>query len=182
MNAKPTILISSIGNPEKLYLGTRHNVAHLLLKYLIEEHWKNHIFKSNEYYKSKKYENILLFKSNKTFMNLQGEIIKEKLDSLPPNTNVIIAHDDIQVKLGNFQFRIPETSSRGHNGLKSIDNYILNSYYKISIGIGKPKLQPVDQFVLNKFTNDELNTIITKTFPKLINALEIMIEKKIHPF
>jgi PTH1 family peptidyl-tRNA hydrolase len=51
----------------------------------------------------------------------------------------------------------------GHNGLSNIDEMIGKDYNRIRIGINHPGSKDlVSNYVLNKFTNDEMSLIETK--------------------
>ncbi len=72
----------------------------------------------------------------------------------------------------------------GHNGLSSIDEMIGNNYHRIRIGIDHPGTKHlVSNYVLNKFTNDEMNLIegrlnkITSNFDILLNDSVLFLTK-----
>jgi len=72
-------------------------------------------------------------------MNLSGEsavLVKNyyKID----NDDIIVIHDDIDLKLGALKFK-KGGGNGGHNGLKSIDKHIGSDYYRIRIGVGRPE-------------------------------------------
>ncbi|KAL6449522.1 hypothetical protein SBY92_004435 [Candida maltosa Xu316] len=173
---KRCLFIASIGNPEPEYAGTRHNVGHRLMNQLIEIYWKDHLYRKGSYYLSNKYPNIVLFKSNDSLMNLQGKPISRHFNP-GQDSHLIILHDELQVDLGKYQVRKPGTSSRGHNGLKSIDGYFKNKYTKIGVGIGRPTSDSVVTYVMKKFKPDELEIIDWEVLPKCVKSLEDLVEK-----
>jgi PTH1 family peptidyl-tRNA hydrolase len=161
-------LIVGLGNPGKKYELNRHNVGFMAVDYIIQElnanktgNFKGELFKAGKF----------LFLKPSTYMNLSGEsvvLVKNfyKID----NENIIVIHDDLDLKLGALRFK-RGGSSGGHNGLKSIDKYIGNDYYRIRIGIGRPeRKEEVINYVLSDFTKDELECIKT-TFPIIKNAI-----------
>ena len=163
-------LIVGLGNPAKEYELNRHNVGFLAVEYLIDtlnastvsSKFKGELFKSAEF----------LFLKPQTFMNLSGEsvvLVKNyyKID----NDDIIVIHDDIDLKLGALKFK-KGGGNGGHNGLKSIDKHIGSDYYRIRIGVGRPeKKEDVVKYVLSDFTKDELECINT-LFPKIKKAIE----------
>ena len=162
-------LIVGLGNIGNKYRLNRHNVGFLTIDYLVDElnafkisFSKGNLFKSKDF----------LFLKPSTFMNNSGEsvvLVKNfyKID----NENIIVIHDDIDLKLGALKFK-RGGSSGGHNGLKSIDKYIGNDYYRIRIGVGRPeKKEEVVNYVLSDFSKDELDCIKT-LFPKIKLAIE----------
>ena len=91
---------------------------------------------------------------------------------------LVVLHDELQVDLGKYQIRKPGTSSRGHNGLKSIDKYLKNRYFKLGIGIGRPPAsQSVVHYVLKNFLLQELDVIDWEVLPKCVKDLENMVIK-----
>jgi PTH1 family peptidyl-tRNA hydrolase len=161
-------LIVGLGNPGKKYELNRHNVGFMAVDYLINEFNANKVgdFKG-ELFSTKDF----LFLKPSTFMNLSGEsvvLVKNfyKID----NENIIVIHDDLDLKLGALKFK-RGGSSGGHNGLKSIDKYIGNDYYRIRIGIGRPeRKEEVINYVLSDFNKNELECIKT-TFPIIEKAI-----------
>ena len=55
-----------------------------------------------------------------------------------PIKKVFIIHDDLDLKISRVKFKLGG-SDAGHNGIKSIDMHIGKDYYRVRIGIGKPK-------------------------------------------
>jgi len=151
-------LIVGLGNPGKKYEKNRHNVGFLAVDYLIQ---KRNARKINSSFKGDLYKtsDFLLLKPS-TFMNLSGEsvvLVKNyyKID----NEDIIVIHDDIDLKLGALKFK-RGGGHGGHNGLKSIDKHIGNDYYRIRIGVGRPKSkEEVIDFVLSDFKEEELECI-----------------------
>ncbi|MEO1928502.1 MAG: aminoacyl-tRNA hydrolase [Nautiliaceae bacterium] len=163
-------LIVGLGNPGKKYELNRHNVGFLAVDYLIDVFNASKINSSfkGELFKSKD----CLFLKPTTFMNLSGEsvvLVKNyyKID----NEDIIVIHDDIDLKLGALKFK-RGGSSGGHNGLKSIDKHIGNDYYRVRVGVGRPeKKEDVVNYVLNDFSEDEFECI-KSLFPKIEKAVQ----------
>ncbi len=162
-------LIVGLGNPGREYEKNRHNAGFLALDYLIDKFkaskisskFKGELFKKENYF----------FLKPLTYMNLSGEsVLLVKNFYKLNNNNIIVIHDDIDLKLGALRFK-RGGSSGGHNGLKSIDNLIGNDYYRIRIGIGRPeKKEDVIDYVLSDFSEEEL-ICIKKTFENIYKAV-----------
>ncbi|KAK6459894.1 peptidyl-tRNA hydrolase-domain-containing protein [Scheffersomyces coipomensis] len=184
LNNTRCLFIASIGNPEPEYEGTRHNIGHRFIDQLINIYWKQHLIKEGDhYFKSKRYPNIVLFKSNDSLMNLQGYAISKHYQQFQQEgSKLIILHDELQIAVGKYQIRKPGTSPRGHNGLKSINKFISNDKYtKVAIGIGRPpdKKNVID-YVMTKFKDNELEAIDFEVLPKCLIELEKLVEKDLH--
>ena len=68
--------------------------------------------------------------------------------------NILIIHDDLDLNVGEVRIK-PKGSSGGHNGLKSIFQYLgTENIKRIKIGIGKSEFDTID-YVLGKFTKEE---------------------------
>ena len=161
--------IVGLGNIGDKYKLNRHNVGFLAVDYLLDEFSASKIsFSKGDLFKAQDF----LFLKPSTFMNNSGEsvvLVKNfyKID----NENIIVIHDDIDLKLGALKFK-RGGSSGGHNGLKSIDKHIGNDYYRIRIGVGRPeKKEEVVNYVLSDFSKDELECI-KALFPKIKLAIE----------
>lgn len=170
------LFVCSIGNPEPQYKGTRHNVGHRVMDQLIHNYWKDHLYKEGSYYYSRKYPNLVLFKSDSTLMNLQGKTMSKHFQQFHKQSRLIVLHDDLERDLGKFQVRKSGTSSRGHNGLKSIDGVYKDRYSKIAIGIGRPTSKTVTNYVLLKFDAKEQEVLDFDVIPKVVKELEGIIE------
>ncbi len=163
-------LIVGLGNPGERYKLNRHNIGFLAIDYLIDKFnaskisskFKGELFKSGEY----------LFLKPATFMNLSGESVKLVKDFYKiDNDDIIVIHDDIDLKPGALKFK-KGGSSGGHNGLKSIDENIGNDYHRIRIGVGRPEdKKEVINYVLSDFNEAELNCL-KKHFDTIAKAIE----------
>lgn len=177
-SSKRTLFIASIGNPEPEYQGTRHNAGHRLMNLLIEVHWKDHVYKKGDYYLSLKYPNLILYKSNDSLMNRQGRFLRRHI-AHSKDTKLVILHDELQRDVGKFQIRGPGTSSRGHNGLKSIDKHVGGKYTKLGIGIGRPQTKLVVDYVMEEFEPQEAEILDWEVFPKCARELQKLVDEEL---
>jgi PTH1 family peptidyl-tRNA hydrolase len=169
-------LIIGLGNPGAEYKNTRHNIGFIYLDYIIKEY--NAIgFLHNRKYNAEitilqKNDMNIIFAKPMTYMNLSGDAVQKIKNFYKiPNHNIIVIHDDIDLKFGEIKYVNQISSAAGHNGIKSINNYIGNDYRKIRIGIGRPSIDIVNsnnkeynhnmisKYVLSNFTKEELDSI-----------------------
>ncbi|WEJ97408.1 peptidyl-tRNA hydrolase [Yamadazyma tenuis] len=182
-------MVASIGNPEPDYSGSRHSVGHWVLEQLVQNHWKNFSrFQKHRNISRGPYSvsqdsvssNVLLFKSNETYMNLQGEPIHanwsevRRIQSRQFSPALVVVHDEISLPLGKIQIRKQGSSPRGHNGLRSIDKIMGQNYTKIAVGVGKPPNKYVADFVLAKFKRPEVEVLEYDVMPQIVQVLEQM--------
>ena len=158
-------LICGLGNPGKEYTNTRHNIGFNLIDKLsnfynflpFKKDTKKEVLKGYI-----KHQSCLLMKPL-NFMNLSGQPIQEivnfyKIDK----KKIYIIHDDLDLELGKIKLKFGGWNG-GHNGLSNIDEMIGNNYNRIRIGISHPGSKDlVSNYVLNKFTNNEMSLIETK--------------------
>ncbi len=154
-------LIVGLGNPEEKYKYNRHNVGFMVIDSLLDDLSCACVNKSNFRGELSKCSNTLLLKPL-TYMNLSGESIRAVCDYFKPD-KIIVIHDDLDLPFGTLKFKF-SGGNGGHNGLKSIDEYIGKEYFRVRIGIGKPSCRDrVVSHVLSDFSKTqkkELDKII----------------------
>lgn len=163
-------IIVGLGNPGEKYKNNRHNVGWLLLdKILPDAKWtENKRFKALTYQ-----ENDCLFVKPLTFMNNSGESVRAVLEYyklIPKNWGIInkkdsdlssvleVIHDDVDLLFTKTKIT-KDSSSAGHNGIKSLISHLkTQKFTRIRIGIKNETLRnpiPTDKFVLQNFGKDE---------------------------
>ena len=179
---KNTYLIVGLGNPGKLYLGTRHNVGYGLLDAITE---KYNINMKRERFKSFFGEGILFgnkcfFLKPLTYMNLSGEAVIDAVNyyKIDPK-NIIVLVDDIDIPFGRVKVK-KGGSSGTHNGLKSIIyNLETDEFPRIKLSVGKcPENIDLKDFVLSKFSSSE-KKILQKEIELGIIAIEEIIQNDV---
>jgi len=173
--------IIGLGNPGKKYDNSRHNIGFLLIQQFAKNNSSTFLLKNKIRckYSEFKLDGVVyrLFMPT-TFMNNSGEAVRAIIDWFKVNKDkLIIVVDDIDIPLGKIRVR-KKGSSGGHNGLKSIINY-LNSkeFLRIRIGIGSPPVVEEDKkfntisHVLGKFSRQE-KLILNKIFCQIIYSLQ----------
>lgn len=163
-------LIIGLGNPGDKYSQTRHNAGFLALDHFLESEFVKDGEKSGiqKKFQSLIYE-IKLDKAKilvvypQTYMNNSGQAVKEIMDfyKLLPK-NILVMHDDVDLPLGTIKYT-ENSSSAGHNGIKSIiENIGTQQFRRIRIGIENREnktIPPTEVFVLQNFTLEELQKI-----------------------
>lgn len=168
------LLIAGLGNPSLEYNLTRHNLGFMAVDYFIEDHLKQplqfqnkcqaHILKVNLGKQS------VIFAKPQTYMNLSGLSIKSLINYYKISIeNILIIHDDLDLNLLSFKYQ-KNRGHAGHNGIRSIHEELQTSdYARLKLGIGKPQnpQMPTSNFVLQKFSKEELPPL--ENFLKQIN-------------
>ena len=109
-------LVIGLGNPDKKYDQTYHNVGHMM----IDELGKG-------------------IKSD-VFMNQSGRFTKEamKKKNFKPE-NLLVIHDDSDIYLGKYKLSFGRNAA-GHKGVQDIINQLkTKDFWRLRIGIRNPK-------------------------------------------
>ena len=166
-------LIVGLGNPGKEYENTRHNIGFMVIdKYLERNNLKLDKEKFNgKYIKTTINEEEVIFLEPQTFMNSSGICIQKIMNFYKINYNdILVIHDDLDLELGKIKIKENSTSG-GHNGIKSIEECLnTHNYKRIKIGISNDKTRDTKDYVLGKFTKEE-NKILDETILKCIDII-----------
>lgn len=180
-------LIIGIGNPDKQYQNTRHNVGFIFLNYLAKKLGVNDFEfdkKSNSFVSKTKLEktNLILAKPQ-TYVNKSGEsaLKLSRLYKIKP-MNTVIVQDDLDIPFGNTKISFDKNSG-GHKGIESIMKALkTKKFYRLRIGLGAKSLQKARQqsdkkrdefvknYVLSKFTaseSDKIKEIFKEGYEKI---------------
>jgi PTH1 family peptidyl-tRNA hydrolase len=172
------ILIVGLGNPGRKYLKTRHNAGFEFLEYYKDAKRFPDFDFVDKFSSFVSEQDKTYLSLPQTFMNNSGKAVasiknfyKLKLE------NIIIVHDDIDIKLGDVRLS-KDSSSAGHKGIESIINELgTKDFYRVRIGI-KPDKKPfsTEEFVLKKFSKEEYQ-LIEETFVKTESIIDEILTK-----
>jgi len=176
-------LVVGLGNPEKKYQKTRHNIGFIVIDRLFaSESGEFEKFKASkkikaEVAKGKYVEEEVILAKPQTFMNKSGEAVAKLVKYYKADLhNLVVIHDDIDLPLGKI--RISQTaSSAGQKGVQDIiDKLGSNEFIRLRIGI-KSDLQgqiPTEDFVLQKFDKTEQKNI-DENLNLILEALDVIL-------
>ncbi len=168
-------LIVGLGNPDRKYINTRHNVGFQMIDVLAS------------YYDIKvtkvkckaiigegrigRYPVVLA--KPQTYMNLSGESVLELCNYFKlPYDNVVVLYDDISLDVGKIRIR-QKGSAGGHNGMKNIIYHLqTDDFIRVRFGIGQPVGDLAD-YVLSNFSKDETKVLIesAKNVPDIMQLI-----------
>ena len=91
-----------------------------------------------------------------TFMNASGEAIGELLRYFKIDVaDLLVVVDEIQLPLGKLRARA-RGSAGGHNGLKSVVQYLGDEFARLRLGVGRGDARrDLADHVLSRFEKDE---------------------------
>ncbi len=169
-------LIVWLWNPGKQYEKTRHNIWFMFLDFFAsKENFSN--FKNETKFKWEisegifKCEKTILLKPG-TYMNLSWESIRKIVNFYKIDLEEItIIYDDLSLEFWKLRFR--ETGSAwGHNWIKSIISHFSKNFKRIKIWIWFNSNYEVSDWVLSKFTSNEVDNFEGDIFEKTYDLLK----------
>lgn len=156
-------LIVGLGNPGVQYEQTRHNVGFMAIDAFAKKH--NATFRLEPKLKGMLASLTIdgkkaLILKPMTYMNLSGESVAAVMKYYKIDIeDILIISDDLDSHNGRVRLRA-EGSAGGHNGHKNIIAHLGTEEYKrIKIGIDRSDVIPVIDWVLQKFSNEEMAEI-----------------------
>jgi len=157
-------IIIGLGNPERDYKGTRHNIGFETINKLAYDHnieinrakFRAHFGEGRIVGKK-----VMLVKPQ-TYMNLSGESVREILAfyKLEPR-DILVLYDDTAFDLGQVRVR-ERGSDGGHNGIKSLIYHLeTDEFARVRIGVSaKPPGWDLAEYVLSRFKKFEFDDMV----------------------
>src|SRR5205085_2343061 len=130
--------IAGLGNPDKKYAKTRHNLGYIILDYFAKENGLSWKYSQDWMCYFVKTRQFVLAKPT-TYMNKSGESVLTlskyfKVDS----EDVMIVYDDVDLPFGKLRLAIDGVSA-GHHGIDSvIESLSTADFGRLRVGIDKP--------------------------------------------
>lgn len=185
-------LIAGLGNPDKKYSKTRHNLGYMVLDYFARENglsWKYSQDWMCYFIKTRRY---ILIKPT-TYMNKSGESVLSVSNyfKIDPD-DVLIVYDDVDLPFGKMRLAVNGVSA-GHHGLDSmIESLSTVDFGRLRVGIDRPNskeakgknLETAD-YVLEEFSHDqkkELPEVLLRSVDALNSYLDDGIEATMNRF
>ena len=161
-------LVVGLGNPDKEYEKTRHNIGFMYLDYLYgsDKFKLNKKFNAYEYITDISGEKVIFIKPL-SYMNLSGEVVVKYVQYYKIDIgDILVIQDDLDLAVGRYKLMFKHGDG-GHNGIKNIiSNLNSKEFLRLKIGISKNTYIDTKDYVLGKFSGEELK-IINNTFSLL---------------
>lgn len=155
-------LIAGLGNPDKKYAKTRHNLGYMILDNFARKNgflWKYSPDWMCYFVKTRRF---VLMKPI-TYMNKSGESVLSVSNyfKIEPE-DVLIVYDDVDLSYGKLRLAIDGVSA-GHHGIDSIIESLSSvDFGRLRVGIGRPlakdvkgKGQEIVDYVLEEFDHEQ---------------------------
>lgn len=176
-------LIVGLGNPDKCYVNTRHNIGFMLVNYLFDEN----NFKTNKKMNAMEYitdisgEKVVVIKPM-TYMNLSGDAVLKYVNFYKINvSDVFVIQDDLDMPLEKIKL-VFNHGDGGHNGIKDIVLKLSSKeFLRLKLGIGKSLMMETKDYVLGKFSAGEID-VINKLFYNLRDIINDYISMNYNAF
>jgi PTH1 family peptidyl-tRNA hydrolase len=160
-----------LGNPGAKFARTRHNIGFMVLDAFAAAHNASWQAKDDMLATTIEvnYHPVFLVKPQ-TFMNDSGRVLGWLQRKGIKPEEILVVHDELEKPFGTTSITFGG-SARGHNGLRSIIEYIGKDFYRLRCGIGRPeRKEDVGTWVLTNFSEptEQLQAMIDDAI-KLIN-------------
>lgn len=168
-------LVVGLGNPEKKYFNTFHNMGFMCVDRLAEKlgvTFGKVECKSVTAHARVNGQKVIIAKPV-TYMNLSGEAVQELCRKYKiERGNLIVAYDDVDIPLGSL--RIRHSGSAGtHNGMRNIVKMLgTDDFPRVRVGIGKDTPMSLMDYVLSQVSDSDRETLD----PTLNSAAETLYE------
>lgn len=157
-------IIVGLGNPGAEYQNTRHNAGVMLVDKMAlrqaQGSWRK--FYDAMVYKTK---DLWLVKTKDVFMNESGKLLQGL-----PEGELWVAHDDLDIKLGEYKVQRGK-GPKEHNGVLAIEQALgTKEFWRIRIGVDN-RTTPVggEMYVLQRFTKEE-REVLDRVLDEIIEA------------
>ena len=177
-------IIAGLGNPDRQYEGTRHNVGfdvidRLADKYNIVVDVKKHRAMLGKGTLDRVLKVILA--KPQTYMNLSGESIRSLVDyyKIDGEHELLVIYDDINLGVGQLRIR-EKGSAGGHNGIKNIIAHLGTQVFpRIRVGVGeKPSRYDLADYVLGHFSRAE-KELMDEGYDHAVKAVGMILSGRI---
>lgn len=188
-------LIVGLGNPDKKYFDTYHNIGFCFIDKLSSkldikvkkkecksltgegfiEREEQQIDPKTGKIQTKIIKEKIILAKPQTYMNLSGEAVLELVKKYKFSLDeILIVLDDIDIEAGTYRYR--ENGSGGtHNGLRNIVQLLKSQEFKrIRIGIGKDERMNLADYVLSKISKENKEKI-NEAMERAIEYLKTLI-------
>jgi PTH1 family peptidyl-tRNA hydrolase len=153
-------VVVGLGNPGTTYERTKHNIGFQCLDYYANKRSATFRFDRKFNAETARIGELLLVKPH-TYMNRSGESVRRVLDYFDVAIeDVLVIYDDLALPLGRLRLR-EQGGAGGHNGIKSILEHLgTDAFKRLRIGIDSNPLIPAKDYVLGRFTSEELDQVL----------------------
>ena len=171
-------LIVGLGNPGKKYQQNRHNIGFMLIDKLAEVTGIDVArVQAKALYGKGAYRGQPFFLAKpQTYMNKSGDAVNQLIRFYKiPLPKLLVVYDELDLPLGSLRLR-PKGGAGGHNGMRSIIQYLGTDFPRLRLGIGRPpgQMDPA-AYVLRDFKGEELLEV-DQQLGRAVEAVESFVQ------
>ena len=151
-------LVVGLGNPEKKYFNTFHNMGFMVVDRLAEKLGAS--FDKGECCSVTAHTRVgnekVIIAKPVTYMNLSGKAVQELTHKYKiEKGNLVVVYDDVDIPQGTLRIR-KDGSAGTHNGMRNIVQMLnTEDFARVRVGIGKETPMPLIEYVLSQVTDDD---------------------------
>lgn len=175
-------LIAGLGNPGREYAATRHNLGFTVVEALAAAEslkWKSDSRFESEIARWDVRPGLTrLLVKPQTYMNDSGRALGALVAFHKVSVNaLIVAYDDLTIDTGRVKISL-SGSAGGHNGVASLLEHLGNGFvrYRLGINASRPPGMDIKDFVLGKFSPEQLSLLETKINP-FVDGLRLLLNR-----
>lgn len=164
----PIAVIAGLGNPGSKYRNTRHNIGFSLVDQLAAKYdaaWKHEARFEAEVAEIQHGERKLMLLKPQTFMNASGRSIGTVLRYRKLSAeSLLVIYDDLTLDLGRIKLSV-NGSAGGHNAIADMITQVGTGFARYRVGIGAKPHKEMDlaDYVISKFSKDELSILADRS-------------------
>lgn len=174
-NYSPKVLVG-LGNPGPEYEWTRHTIGAQVVKAFAERHrYRFHTEKGVEAQvaKGEILGQKVVLAVPRLYMNESGRSVSRLLRFVGADVkDLMVVVDDIETSWGQVKI-VFAGGTRGHNGLRSIQGLLgTMDFSQMRVGVGRPGSGSVADFVLRRFSAEEMSGL-----PEIMERSLVMLDE-----
>ena len=179
----PIAVIAGLGNPGSKYRNTRHNIGFSLVDQLAVKYdaaWKHEARFEAEVAVIQHGERKLMLLKPQTFMNASGRSIGTVLRYRKLSAeSLLVIYDDLTLDLGRIKLSV-NGSAGGHNAIADMITQVGTGFARYRVGIGAKPHKEMDlaDYVLSKFSKDELSILADRS-PIFLDQIHLILNEGI---
>ncbi|MBP8948694.1 MAG: aminoacyl-tRNA hydrolase [Candidatus Promineofilum sp.] len=175
-------LIVGLGNPGRGHAFNRHNVGFMAVdKLALRAGIELRRVQSKAIVGSGRLaDRPVILAKPQTFMNLSGEAVAALAGyyRIPPAA-ILVVYDELDIPFGVIRLR-EKGGAGGHNGMRSVIQYVGNDFPRLRLGIGRPPgRMDAAAYVLQDFGRDEL-PVVSEMLTTAAEAIESFVRHGIN--
>lgn len=175
-------LIAGLGNPGAEYEKSRHNVGFMVMDAFAARYrakWERSARLNAMICRIRHpVAGTVIGVKPLTFMNESGQAVGAagRYFGLPTE-RIAVIYDELNLDLGQIKVTV-SGSAGGHNGVASLLQHLGNGFIRYRIGIGPKQPDGIDMkdFVLGRFSEEEMGRVVSN-LPQTLDGLNLLVDR-----